>query len=332
MPYSPDAIKAMLTGESIAVTGKVTIDNSFEIVAGVLKKYRGAETVVSIPLTVQIIDPFAFEGCKAMVSVEIPNSVEFIGSGAFRDCERLQEITIPASVREMGTSLKDAVDGFKKSAVGKVQEADSLFGVLLKLGTDATTRVKTTITGVFQGCSSLRSVTLSPLLSEIPAKTFMNCASLRAIELPRAVTSIGASAFSGCASLQAVELPAGVTAVESKAFYGCTSLQMVLFPAGLTRIGTGAFTNCPSLRTVALPPAVVSFAPVAFDEGVSVSVLRESAPNSPALPPGVDAPGSLSGGDVPNPQDVPYQCSVCGARLTLFQESCDNCKTKMVWK
>jgi hypothetical protein len=331
MSYAPDAIRAMLAGDSIAITGRVAIDNSFEIVAGVLKKYGGTETVVNIPPTVQMIDPFAFDGCKAMVSVEIPDSVERIGAGAFRGCERLQEIIIPASVKEIGASLKDAIGGFSKNAVSKAGEAESLFGALFKLGTEAVSQAKTVVTGTFQGCSSLQSVTLSSSLSQIPMNTFMNCASLGAIEIPDSIVSIGVNAFNGCTSLQTVEFPDSVTSIESFAFCGCTSLRSVSFSASLAQIGLKAFSNCPSLRAVALPSDVVQFMSGAFDEGVSVTTMPKNGV-PPSLPP--TAGGTVESPRMNNAPVLPsrvYQCSVCGAKLAPFQESCSSCKTKFSW-
>ncbi len=76
--------------------------------------------------------------------------------------------------------------------------------------------------GAFDGCASLRSVTL-PDVTEIKANTFRNCSSLETIFIPSSVTVIGEGAFSGCENLTSLTITSPES-IGAKAFEGCSSL------------------------------------------------------------------------------------------------------------
>ncbi|MBQ2755344.1 MAG: leucine-rich repeat domain-containing protein, partial [Oscillospiraceae bacterium] len=77
-------------------------ENDFVIRAGVLEKYKGADTVVSIPNTVVQIGDDAFRGCVCLEEVHIPEGVINIGFSAFRDCKSLRKVTFPNSLKKIG--------------------------------------------------------------------------------------------------------------------------------------------------------------------------------------------------------------------------------------
>ena len=88
----------------------VNCPHDFEIVAGVLYKYKGAATDVVIPDGVVEIANEAFYNMRGITSIKIPDSVKWIGSkrytfgelGAFFDCSDLKRINIPDSVEHIG--------------------------------------------------------------------------------------------------------------------------------------------------------------------------------------------------------------------------------------
>ena len=96
----------------------------FEICGGVLMKYKGSSTEVSVPDTVRRIadgcfsqlmittvklpdsvteiGAHAFDGCTKLETVALPEHLEAIGAYAFNGCVSLSALEIPASVQQLG--------------------------------------------------------------------------------------------------------------------------------------------------------------------------------------------------------------------------------------
>ena len=74
---------------------------------------------------------------------------------------------------------------------------------------------------------------------------FEGCTSLRSITIPSSVTSIGWDTFSGCTSLTSVTFGENsqLTSIGSSAFYDCSSLTSITIPSSVTSIGSSAFYN-----------------------------------------------------------------------------------------
>jgi hypothetical protein len=129
--------------------------------------------------------------------------------------------------------------------------------------------------GIFAGCSSLKSLTLSNITSgklsylfcwnsnsdyfAIPSSlkkvtiteetvvadsAFYSCNNIETVALPDETTSIGSYAFYGCSSLKDFTIPTSVKTIGSYAFSGCTSMYQITLPASLTSIGSNAFNSC----------------------------------------------------------------------------------------
>ena len=87
-------------------------------------------------------------------------------------------------------------------------------------------------TGVFSGCSSLASVSLSTSLNSIPEDSFRECLSLGSVTIPDSATTIASNAFYGCASLSSVSIPASVSSISTDAFSGCGNLSDISVASG----------------------------------------------------------------------------------------------------
>ena len=94
---------------------------------------------------------------------------------------------------------------------------------------------------VFEGCTSLNSITLPENITTIPTRAFYKCTGLTSIQIPNNVTSIGdySFAYSGLTSLV---IPAGVTAIEGYAFRNCHDLEIAI-PSSVTSIGSYGLAN-----------------------------------------------------------------------------------------
>ena len=104
----------------------------------------------------------------------------------------------------------------------------------------------------------LERITLSGACKALGNYAFFECETLKEITLPEVLTSIGVRAFYGCESLWSIKLPNSLTTLREEAFAQCDALTSVVFGQGLTSIGINAFYNCDSLKEVALPETLKS--------------------------------------------------------------------------
>ena len=104
--------------------------------------------------------------------------------------------------------------------------------------------------------SNLERITLTDACQTLGNYAFFECDSLKEITLPDGLTSIGLRAFYGCLSLWSIAIPDSVTTIRDEAFFGCDALTAVDFPNSLTSIGINVFYNCDSLQEIALPTSL----------------------------------------------------------------------------
>lgn len=105
----------------------------------------------------------------------------------------------------------------------------------------------TRIGDVFNGYTSLTSVTFPNSVTSIESYAFVNCISLTSINIPTGVISIGIETFSGCTSLTSINIPNSVTSIGNYAFLQCASLTSINIPNSITSIGYNAFDSCINL-------------------------------------------------------------------------------------
>jgi len=76
--------------------------SDFVIEGGTLVKYRGTETNVSVPSTVEVIGESAFEDKTGVELVVVPNSVKKIEAYAFWGCDNLDTVVLGKGMTEIG--------------------------------------------------------------------------------------------------------------------------------------------------------------------------------------------------------------------------------------
>lgn len=234
------------------------------------------------------------------------------------------EIIIPEVVSDYTVVAVEA-EAFKSSSMTSLQLPSSVEYIGNSAFSDCKSLEKASLgensmtlgQSLFQGCSKLREVSLSPLLEVLPANSFSGCESLRSIELPLTVVSIGQQAFKGCSDLNTITLPPALTELPSSIFEQCVNLYNAKLPEGLTSIGKNAFYGCSNLRDVNLPQSVTQIGESAFYNCSNLQVL--------ALPAGLTtiAENMLYGSGVTE-INLPYGITTIGK--SAFQ-SCSSLKT-----
>ena len=249
----------------------------FEIVQGVLKKYKGSSSVVVIPDSVTSIGDNAFYDCTCLTSVTIGNSVTSIGGSAFEDCPGLTSVTIPDSVTSIGDCAFEDCPGLTSVTIGNsvtsigsnaffyctgltsitIPDSVTSIGENAFVGCTGLTTVNWNATEctsagssycpIFADCSIRATVNIGDNVKIIPSYAFSCCPGLTSITIGDSVTSIGEEAFSGCGGLTSVTIPDSVTSIDDYAFSGCTGLTSVTIPDSVESIGSWAFDGCRNL-------------------------------------------------------------------------------------
>ena len=87
-------------------------------------------------------------------------------------------------------------------------------------------------------------------------RQFFNCTSLTSVSIPNVTTQIGANAFQKCSALQSVNIPNALTGMSS-VFDNCSSLQEATFAKSVA-VGNSFFYNCSALTKVDLSSSNIS--------------------------------------------------------------------------
>ncbi|MBP3550749.1 MAG: leucine-rich repeat domain-containing protein [Alistipes sp.] len=191
----------------------------------------------TIPEGTEVIDSYAFSGCKGLTSIVIPEGVKKIEKYAFFCCHDLTSVVIPKSVTEI-------------SKYGVFSHCESLTSIVVEEGNsiyDSRENCNAIIkngTTLVAGCSN--SV-IPNGVEKLEDNAFCGCENLTNIVIPASVTEIGANAFSDCTALTEIVIPDSVEYIGERAFYnsGLTSIEV---PESVKDLN-GVFMKCEKLKT-----------------------------------------------------------------------------------
>ena len=246
----------------------------FLIENGVLTKYNGTGGVVVIPDTVTEIGGFVFEK-KPVTSVTVPASVKTIGEGAFHDCHQLETLVIKGAVTVgegafcwsenlKNVTLPDTMTAIPRYAF---QGCKSLKTLTLGKG------ITSIGTRAFDVCDSLESIVIPGNVKSIGEEAFSRLHQLTKVTLGEGITAIGESAFTGCDVLTSITIPGSVQSFGDMAFWGCDALETVVVAEGVKELGKSAFSSCENLKTVTLPSTLTAVADHAFSGCKSMTAI-----------------------------------------------------------
>lgn len=114
--------------------------DNFIIDDGVLIKYTGNDTIVSIPEDVTLIERSAFSECENLKTIKIPNTITRIDDSAFSCCRSLKEVILPDSIEHIGHGAFYNCESLKEITI-------------VGIGTISST--------AFKGCKSLEEVNIT---------------------------------------------------------------------------------------------------------------------------------------------------------------------------
>ena len=194
-------------------------------------------------ITYEIADG-ALAGCTNLKTLSIGDNVEF-KYDVFNDCTGITNLTI-GMVRLSATESRNIAALFPRVY-------SNLTTIALVAGTDTRTAVPAY---AFKGCSHLTNVSYPSEITTLGASVFEGCTSLSSLSLSN-ITSIGASAFKGCTGLLNLSIPSAVTSVGAGAFEGCTGFSNIAIE-GVTAIPDNLFKDCANLQNITLASGGIS--------------------------------------------------------------------------
>ena len=209
----------------------------------ILTKYKGEESVISIPerigkTNVTALGDHLFQFKNNIEKVILPPSITAIGSRCFLRCSNLVDIELSPNI-----AFTD-FEAFRDTPWLSKQTGNIIYiGKCLYQYKDRSSQYYKVKEG---------TLGISP-------NAFAACSFLQYIDLPTSLVRIGYSAFSGCTSLKRIVIPEGVTRIDGATFINCSSLEEVILPDGIDYIGMYAFQRCSNLKKFAFPQKMDHF-------------------------------------------------------------------------
>ena len=157
--------------------------------------------------------------------------------------------------------------------------------MVLNIGTNFTTHRALSIVSInklsgipnttFAGCVSLIHCNLSSLTTGI-ASTFDGCHSLKSVSIPQSVTSVSACPFRDCYALKKLILTSVTSSILSNdGFVNCYSLEEVILNDNLPTFGnSGHFSSCTSLKKFKIPSTFTLISNLFFNTCKSLTKLE----------------------------------------------------------
>jgi hypothetical protein len=229
--------------------------------------YKGAETLITIPDTVQgypvtgIADR-AFAGLDFLKRVKLPQYLDTVGEDVFEKCLRLETFTLPSRNTNYVINERDLYD----TRTGKLvwyPEAQGYFQYKT-VDMEGISYIVITGAGTAKKKAAIPSKLNGVRVSEIASGAFENNPALTEIIIADSVFKMGASAFAFNAKLAQVTLGNSFTTIPARAFYECAALQEIVIPRSVTTISANAFSDCTALKTVTLGGRLESLENSAF--------------------------------------------------------------------
>lgn len=221
------------TGDVVIPEGVVYMGNS----SYAPFKNNSQVTSISCPSTLTNISQYACNGASNLISVSGIENVTAIGTNAFSKCYNL-EIDLPSGLKTLGQSAFLNCSKISSLQIPSITD----WG-----------------TYTFQNCTSLLSVSFAEnfTLTTIPSNVFDGCTSLKNITLPTSINKIDNNAFSN-SGIENIVIHNGITRLGNSVFYGCTSLSEITLPNTISSINAtngsryNTFSDCTALTTVNL--------------------------------------------------------------------------------
>ena len=206
---------------------------------------NGLETqAVSVRLNDNIVklDVSCFANCTRLTSVQNDSNIRLVGDYAFYNCSSLKtvnfvqdnnahELCYTGNAAFMKSGLTH-VNVNTKSSVSDTGYGASCFAQCTQLTSAVLTGAPFLASHMFDGCTSLKQVTLADKHSYVFDHCFANCQSLTKIDMPKNMYMLASHMFDGCINLTSITFPEDsiLNYVEDHVFANCPKLTSIVLP------------------------------------------------------------------------------------------------------
>lgn len=215
-------------------------------------EHRASISRIVVEDGVTSIGDEAFAGCESLTQVELPQSLSRIGYRAFADCSQLAQVELPRAGCEL--------DAYVFSGCTSLRELSVPHGV------KPTSEVETAVGGTMYKGKLVRVASFGPFaessierfdvedMETLPAAIFQGCQTVREVSLPDKLQVIEEYAFAGCRSLERLFIPDGVTTIGVNVFYFCDGLTDLTVPSSVTELDAPFIVGGESIADGDIPP------------------------------------------------------------------------------
>lgn len=209
---------------------------------------------------IKTISEFCFANNSIIKSVYIPDTIESIESSAFYNCANLEKIVIPSSVSLLSVNAFErcpklvTLSGVETSGNLILHENDNLTDFEFP---DSITSINYQ---AFVGWDELKSLSIGENVTKISGNSIKNCTSITSVTIKGVLSELGDEVFSGCPNLTSLSfeaiptikkfvLPESIETIPDYMFYNWTSLEELYLHEN-TKINRCVLDNNYSLRKV----------------------------------------------------------------------------------
>ena len=272
----------------VEYAGVEVIKEPFEIDNGVLKNYKGADTVVSIPEGVTELWYSVFSRHNNIEKVIVPASCVIISDSALSELKPSVYFEVskdnPKYCSENGCLIDKQTSTLVRATVGAAIPNN---GSITKIGDNAfkdhneliCLNIPNTIVEIgssaFENCKNLESVIIPETVVKLGYRTFYHCRALSSVQLPdNGLSIIEYSAFDGCSNLTSIDLPDSIICLGSNAFSGCEKLEEVGLPTSISELGNHVFSGCNNLVRITIPDSIRIIGDYAFHNCTKLTEIK----------------------------------------------------------
>lgn len=246
--------------------------------------YDNGIQTLKLGSSLKTIGSSAFYNCK-MAKVAIPSKVEAIAPDSFGNCNSIQSFSVESGSGKYwsdsnGVLYSDDKTVLVKYPKARTQESFTVPNYVTTIADKAFEgcgSLKTVSIGdnvvtigneAFKDCEELTTVTFGTKLQRIGNFAFQNCWKLASVSLPGTMRSIGDNAFERCYGLKTLNMAEGIESIGYQAFLFCSQLTSIEFPVSLRVLEREAFRGCGFNNELVVGEGVTSVGHGAFTECV----------------------------------------------------------------